>query len=611
MTTEEDTQSSVSGLCAISAIWMFVLGCACSSGPEDAEIDTDLYTTASDGDGDSDADSDSDGDSDSDSDGDSDVDADGDSDADSDTDSDGDSDADSDSSSQGDSDADSDVDGDSDVSSQGDSDQDADSDTESDTVVDSDEHFDTDTDSDSSSQGDTGTESDKGDPPEPEPSLITSGPDNYWVTGEVTEGGGDVDVTVDDSQALQRWDGFGGTVNEMGWDALKDVSDETRDRAFQLLFSKTDGAALTYVRIPIGSSDFALDRYSLAPVAGDYAMESFSIDRDRQDLIPYIKAALAVNPDLHFWASPWSPPPWMKDGGKNGGYDRGSMKSDPQTLDAHALYLARFVEAYTEEGIIVEQVQPQNEPGYLQDYPSCGWNGALMQTYIANHLGPLFAERLPYTEVWLGSLSNPSSAAIVDAVMGGAAAEYVKGIGMQWMIGDGDLPTQYASRYNIPIMQTEHRAGNTPWDPGYNSEQATNDHVYALQSWGYFKNWIGKGVNAYMAWNMVLDTIGRSLDDVRPWNQNAMLAVDRSSGELIVTPYYWVFRHLSQYVEPGSVRVDVQGGDALAWKNPDGSIVAVLHNSGDQEVQTTLAVGGTTVQLSIPGSGWVTVNWQR
>jgi glucosylceramidase len=194
--------------------------------------------------------------------------------------------------------------------------------------------------------------------------------------------------------------------------------------------------------------------------------------------------------------------------------------------------------------------------------------------------------------------------------MGGAAAEYVKGIGMQWMIGDGDHPTETINRYNITIMQTEHRAGNAPWDPGYNAEEASNDHFYATQSWGYFTNWIGKGVNSYMAWNMVLDTIGRSLDDVRPWNQCALLAVDRDSGELIVTPAYWVFRHLSQYVEPGSVRVEVQGGDALAWKNPDGTIVTVLHNSGEQDAETTMAVGGTTVQFTIPASGWVTVNWQ-
>ena len=92
--------------------------------------------------------------------------------------------------------------------------------------------------------------------------------------------------------------------------------------------------------------------------------------------------------------------------------------------------------------------------------------------------------------------------------------------------------------------------------------------------------------------------------------QNALLAVDRNSNTLVVTPTYYVFRHLAQYVEPGAVRVDVQGGDALAFRNPDGSVVTVLFNSGQQASNTTLAVAGTTLQFSIPARGWATVNWQ-
>src|SRR5690606_26419616 len=137
-----------------------------------------------------------------------------------------------------------------------------------------------------------------------------------------------------------------------------------------------------------------------------------------------------------------------------------------------------------------------------------------------------------------------------------------------------------ASSYQVPVMQTEHKCGNYPWENGTDQSRAPNDHAYAEESWGFFTNWIRKSVNSYMAWNMVLDTIGLSLDEVRPWAQNALLAVDRNSSTLVVTPTYYVFRHLAQYVEPGAVRVEVQGGDALAFQNPDGSIVTVLFNSG-------------------------------
>ena len=96
--------------------------------------------------------------------------------------------------------------------------------------------------------------------------------------------------------------------------------------------------------------------YTLDDTANDYAMEKFSIARDREKLIPFIKEALKVKPDLHLWASPWVLPSWMLNGG--------NMKTDAQTLKAHALYLARFVEEYAKEGMKIEAVHFQNEPGY-------------------------------------------------------------------------------------------------------------------------------------------------------------------------------------------------------------------------------------------------------
>lgn len=456
-----------------------------------------------------------------------------------------------------------------------------------------------------SDPGSGGSDGTGGSPPVDEPSLVTSAPGNYWKVGEVTEGGSSATVTVRVDQELQRWDGFGGTFNEAGWDALKALSEADRALAIRLLFDPYEGAGFTFGRIPIGSSDYGLDRYSLNDTAGDFEMANFSIERDRRDLIPYIQAARAVKPDIRFWASPWSPPPWMKN---PVGFDGGSMKDDAATLDAHALYLARFVEEYEKEGIYVEAVHPQNEPGFEQGYPSCRWSAGLMTKYIAEHLGPLFAERLPDREVWLGTMSNSTSQSIVTSVMGNQTARgFVDGIGLQW--GQVDFAGDYVNNYDVPVMQTEHQCGNNPWE-GHDQSRAPNDHAYAVESWGRIVQWLGKGVNSYLAWNMVLDTIGHNLDTSRIWAQNALLAVDRNAKQLVPTPTYYVFRHLAQYVEPGSVRLGTQGGNALAFKNPDGSVVTILYNSGNGPSQVTLSVGGTMLQFEIPGSGWATVNWE-
>ncbi len=105
-----------------------------------------------------------------------------------------------------------------------------------------------------------------------------------------------------------------------------------------------------------------------------------------------------------------------------------------------------------------------------------------------------------------------------------------------------------------------------------------NDHAYGEESWQLIRDWIVAGVNAYSAWNMVLDTVGKSLTG---WPQNALLVVDRSAKKLIVTPAYYVFRHFSQYIAPGATRIKISGStDALAFKNPDGSVITQVYNKG-------------------------------
>ena len=209
--------------------------------------------------------------------------------------------------------------------------------------------------------------------------LVTSASSAYWKTGTWTESTATATVTVNDAMAYQTWEGFGGAFNEKGWSYL--TSQQMKDQAV-LLFGK-DGCNFAWDQIPIGASDYAIDRYSLNETADDTTMTSFSIDRDKMRLIRYIRAAQAVKSNIRFWASPWSPPTWMKTGPYNpntgashSNFDGGVMKSDDTTLKAFALYFVKFVQAYAGEGINVEVVSPQNEPNYQQNYPSCHWDSA-------------------------------------------------------------------------------------------------------------------------------------------------------------------------------------------------------------------------------------------
>jgi glucosylceramidase len=454
-----------------------------------------------------------------------------------------------------------------------------------------------------------------------EPKLITSGENAYWKNATWTEPtSGTADVTVNDGTTYQTWSGFGGTFNEAGWDAMAQLSASDRDSAIKMLFSATDGANFAYGRIPIGASDYAMDRYSLNENANDYAMDKFSIERDREKLIPYIKAALAIKPGLHLWGSPWTPPTWMKSGPftENGktGWDGGNMKDDAQVLKAHAIYLSKFVEEYGKEKITIEAVHPQNEPGYDTRYPSCLWTPALMTKFIGTYLGPTFAERGVNAQIYLGTMSNNEAGkdgTIVTTVLADATAmKYVKGCGLQWNMIDS---TSTCANKGLQVVQSEHRCGNYPWNPGgglpaFDPDKAQNDYAYGVESWGYIKDWLGKGVNVYSAWNMVLDTAGKNLDANRPWPQNALIVVDRTAKTMKATAAYYVFRHASQYVDPGAKRVATSGGDALAFKNPDGTLVAIVHNTATSAKTMTVKIGGKMLQFSVPANGFATVNPQ-
>lgn len=460
-----------------------------------------------------------------------------------------------------------------------------------------------------------------GGPPVVEPQLVTTANNAFYQEGTLTPvTSGNADVTVSEN-GTQKWYGFGGTFNEAGWDALSVLTEEERQLAIRLLFDAADGAKFDYGRIPIGASDYAMSRYTLNDTAGDTAMTNFSIDRDKEKLIPYIKAAQAVKSDIKFWASPWTPPPWLK---TNNSYDAvsgktppyadgdGVMKGDDSSLTAYALYFTKFVQAYTAEGIPIGAIHPQNEPGYGNPYPSAYWPSALFIKFIRDFLGPKFATDLPTVEIWGGTMSHPGDGDMAVALANDTEAmKYVKGFGLQWNTRDkiGTLSSK-----NVPIFQTEHKCGNYNfatdyWDQSrYDANKPQNDYAYGVESWKNIRDWVKAGANGYSAWNMVLDTLGANLN-ARPWHQNALLVVDRTAKTLIKTPAYYVFRHLSQYVDPMSTVVGASGGDALAFKNPDGTYVVVVYNEGAAK-NMTVSIAGTLLQFAAPANGWATVNYK-
>ena len=473
--------------------------------------------------------------------------------------------------------------------------------------------------------------------------LVTSANNAFWKTnGTLTASTATATVMVNDNTVkTQKWEGFGGAFNELGWSYIQLLSASDQAKVMDLLFG-ADAAHFAIGRIPIGASDYAVSRYTDDETAGDTTLKNFSITEDTKYLIPYAKAALKVNPSLRFWASPWTPPTWMKtttSSDSNGTacklvgstpFDGGCMSAT--YLTPLATYLSMWVSAYNGMGIPIDTISPQNEPNYAQGYPSCLWNTADYVTFFKGPLATAFPSS-GSTKIMLGTMSNGDNGAtsfdlkVVQAVEADSAAKAIpKVMGLQWGMLDlyngltnGIGPSNFMTG-SLPVWATEHKCGNYPWItntstsnpatgtnfPAY-ATTAPNDLAYGVESWAYIRNAINKGgVTAYNAWNMVLDTVGTGNDTTRAWAQDALLTVNTSSKALIVTPAYYVFRHCAQYVQIGAKVVTTSGGDAIAFKNPDGSEVAVMYNSGGATTYT-IAIAGKKLQFAMPAAGWATV----
>ncbi|MGI4822026.1 MAG: glycoside hydrolase family 30 protein, partial [Janthinobacterium lividum] len=210
------------------------------------------------------------------------------------------------------------------------------------------------------------------------------------------------DVAIDLTQPAQTITGFGACFNELGWTALRLLPAADREAVFRELFAPGVGANFTICRLPVGANDFSRDWYSYDETPGDFAMQHFSIAHDRETLIPFIKQAQRQYPALRLWASPWSPPTWMKynkhyaaaavlpeyrkvfptlaDNGlpvdRQGKEGHNLFIQEEPYFQAYALYFSKFIEAYRQEGIRVGMVMPQNEFNSAQVFPSCPWTAA-------------------------------------------------------------------------------------------------------------------------------------------------------------------------------------------------------------------------------------------
>ena len=430
-------------------------------------------------------------------------------------------------------------------------------------------------------------------------------------------------ITLDDSKQFQAITGFGGAFTESSAYLLNQVSKENRDLILRAYFSK-EGARYSLTRTHMNSCDFSVDNYSYTPVAGDIDLKHFSIDEDREDLIPMIKDAMAVSEDgFRLFASPWTAAPWMKD---NNSWVGGKLL--PEYYDTWALFFSKYVDAYKAEGIDVWGFTVENEPhGNGENWESMHYSPEEMTHFVQHFLGPKLEADGKGDLIILGYDQNREGIREWVDVMykDEASSKYYDGTAVHWYESTYDyFPTelQYAhekapDKYliqteacvdaEVPVWQDDKwywKKEATDW--GYDWREASKKYLhpkyapanrYARDIIGCLNNW----VDGWVDWNMVLDTKGGP-----NWANNWCIApviVDTEKDEVYFTPLYYIVAHFSKYIRPGAIVIDAQNSDSelmvAAAKNPDESIAVVVFNEGISQKNFELTLNRSSINITI------------
>jgi len=439
-----------------------------------------------------------------------------------------------------------------------------------------------------------------------------------------------VKITLDPEEEHQEITGIGGSFTEASAYLLNEISKENRDKIIEAYFGES-GARYSLTRTHMNSSDFSLGNYSYAPVEGDTELEHFSIEEDRDDIIPMIKDAMAVSKDgFKLMASPWTAPPWMKD---NNDWKGGKLL--PEYYDTWALFFSKYIDAYREEGIDIWAFTVENEPlGNDSNWESMHFTPEEMNEFVANHLGPKLEEDNHNVKI-LGYDQNRDSELIdwVDAMYNSEAAKYYDGTAVHWYgstykIFAEELRYAKNAAPNKHLIQTEATAdAEVPvWknDAWYWSKEATDWgwdwapeerkylHPKYVPVFRYARDMIGtlnNEVDGWIDWNMVLNRQGGP-----NWAENWCLApviVDPEIDEIYFTPLFYTMSHFSRYIRPGALRIGHQQSEGeiqlTAVQNPDGTIAVVLLNEDEDSKGVELELNGKTATFQIKGKAIQTV----
>ncbi len=414
-------------------------------------------------------------------------------------------------------------------------------------------------------------------------------------------------VFVDPNKTFQEMLGIGGAITDASAETFFKLPAENRQKVLEAYFSKEKGIGYNLIRTNINSCDFSSESYTYVN-EGDSELNSFDITHDKQFKLPFIKQAIELigKENLSFYASPWSPPAWMK---SNENMLQGG-KLLPEFYDSWANYYVRFIKAYEAEGVPVWGITIQNEPMAKQTWESCIYTAEEERDFLKNHLGPMMHKSgLADKNIVMWDhnrdlIYQRASTYFSDPDV----RKYAWGIGFHWYEDwSGGVPVFE----NVRRVQEAFPEKKLLFTEGCaESFDATRYDIWELGE-EYGRSMIhdfNNGAVGWTDWNILLDEKGGP-NHVGNFCF-APLHGDTKTGELLFTNSYYYIGHFSKFIQKGAKRVIASPSRSqlisTAFLNPDGSLVVVVMNESALQTDFFLWIDGKAAPAQSPPHSIIT-----
>lgn len=405
-------------------------------------------------------------------------------------------------------------------------------------------------------------------------------------------------IEIDASQRFQSILGFGGAFTDASCYLFSRMDPEPRRQLLRDLMGP-QGLGLSVGRTCIGSSDYSRTPYSFDDSATpDPELKSFSIEHDRAYILPMLREAIQVNPELFLFSAPWSPPGWMK---SNGSLLGGAMRK--HYMASYAEYFVKFLQGYKAEGVPISAVTAQNEVDTDQDgrMPTALWGQEYELGFVKEFLGPAFRKAGLDTKIWLLDHNYNLWGRVMDQLSDPEVAQYVDGVAWHGYVGTPDAMTRVQNAF------PDKGAYWTEGGPDYT--EATYATDWAKWS-GTFAGILKNRARCIVSWNLVLDEKG--MPNIGPFHCGGVVTLDSKTQQITRSGQYWAFAHYSKAVRRGARVIATKGSIAgiehVAFANPGGDYIVVLTNQGEER-DVACRFDGKSVQVKLPRNSVATLQW--